>query len=173
MSIARRGREIFSLENIFVTNSRPHLKEVAYFFNKCPDGGMVYTEDLKSSAVRLVGSSPTLGTKQNPNTSTCWDFVLFFLCAREDLNLHGSLRLLLRQVRLPISPLAQSTLILYQSLLIMQSLWNITVGFRGFVKQIGNTFTVSFTGIQLKSEPGRLCFHFCLYMISNIVTMTG
>ena len=31
----------------------------------------------------------------------------FFLCAGEDLNLHGLLRLLLRQVRLPISPPAQ------------------------------------------------------------------
>lgn len=30
--------------------------------------------------------------------------VLFFLCRREDLNLHGLPRLLLRQVRLPISP---------------------------------------------------------------------
>ena len=28
----------------------------------CPDGGMVYTGDLKFPAVRLVGSSPTLGT---------------------------------------------------------------------------------------------------------------
>ena len=31
-------------------------------------------------------------------------FVSLFLCRGEDLNLHGLLRLLLRQVRLPISP---------------------------------------------------------------------
>lgn len=71
----------------------------------CPDGGMVYTEDLKSSAARLVGSSPTPGTKRKvikKQTTHC--VVCFFMCPGEDLNLHESLRLLLRQVRLPISP---------------------------------------------------------------------
>ncbi len=32
------------------------------------------------------------------------DIVEFYLCREEDLNLHGLPRLLLRQVRLPISP---------------------------------------------------------------------
>lgn len=33
--------------------------------NTCRSGGMVYTCDSKSHALRLVGSSPTFGTKKN------------------------------------------------------------------------------------------------------------
>ncbi len=42
----------------------------------CPDGGMVYTKDLKSFAVRLVGSSPTPGTYEKI------PYRDFFICAR-------------------------------------------------------------------------------------------
>lgn len=42
------------------------------YLNNCRSGGMVYTCDSKSHASRLVGSSPTFGTK-----IICIVFILF------------------------------------------------------------------------------------------------
>ena len=50
----------FDFEGLFHT-----ILELQISISRRPDGGMVYTEVSKSSASRLAGSSPALGTINN------------------------------------------------------------------------------------------------------------
>ena len=52
----------------YILLSRPDGANSSKIRYTCPDGGMVYTEVSKSSASRLAGSSPALGTRYTENT---------------------------------------------------------------------------------------------------------
>ncbi len=68
-----------------VFRQRNPLSPVVFFASmrhdggNCPSGGMVYTGDLKSPAARIVGSTPTSGTRKRsvpPLNGTLANFTL-------------------------------------------------------------------------------------------------
>lgn len=75
---------------------------MVFYFFICPPGrARTYDRLLKRELLYQL----SYGRKKSKNKIRyAKSLRILFLCRREDLNLHGSPRLLLRQVRLPISP---------------------------------------------------------------------